>query len=307
MSPPPRCVICHDDLGDANAPYATVCGHLCCEECSAFHFSFDTETPCPFCRRPIKRDQLFRLYFDFNAEDEREEEEEVVVPLGRTQRELVEAARSVGEACKQAVNDPAGLDAGGIRVKAEAAEDLVQTLGPIPQIKPILASLGGVLADMRARLQQLSEERDLEAYKDRLVRLESKYSHKVKNARGETERIRQILQETLDVHQRTQADLQAKLQAVRRDFEQLERQSALREDALTGLEAESIALKASNLKYRKKVSINSTFFKLFDHTDAPFCLQYHAMKQTMTETKRQGIPERQRMPENADDSLMIVG
>ena len=124
--PPPRCVICHDDLSDTVTPYATTCGHLCCEDCATFHFSFDKETPCPFCRQPIRRDQLFRLYFDFNfvqeesREDERKREKRAGPSMSRSQRELVEKVRSVRDACKQAVDAPETLDAEGIRANVEA-------------------------------------------------------------------------------------------------------------------------------------------------------------------------------------------
>lgn len=112
---PPRCTVCHDDF-DANViAFSARCGHLCCEDCTNFHFSFDGATPCPSCRKPIKREELFRLYFDYNLEEEG--------PAQRieNEEELAAVARGVTEACRQAVAGPStAVDADDVRPKMEA-------------------------------------------------------------------------------------------------------------------------------------------------------------------------------------------
>lgn len=106
-------MICHDDFDDTVHPWTTSCGHLFCETCTNFHFSFDRETPCPFCRTAIKRAQLFRLYFDYNNEEDADGQ-------GTDREDLVARTEDVVKRCQEAVADPTTVDVDAIRVTVES-------------------------------------------------------------------------------------------------------------------------------------------------------------------------------------------
>ncbi|KAH8106862.1 hypothetical protein BXZ70DRAFT_1028219 [Cristinia sonorae] len=275
MPPPPRCVICHDDLGDANHPYSTICGHLCCEDCTTFHFSFDGVTPCPFCRSPIKRDQVFRLYFDFNTEGEESS--------GPSEEDVEKRAGLVAlvKACRQAVDGPSNSSVDGkeIEVKLEAVEDALGSFNDSDHAtRSLLKSLGCVLSEIRSKQQQLSVARDADAQKAELDRLSRKYKQKLSKVEKELQRTRHLLNETLQESAQAQEVLQAKLDTTRGQLETTTRLVNTRDDDLEDLRKDRESLKISNLRYKKK---------------------YYALKQHVAEMKRKTDRE-------PDDTLMII-
>ncbi|CAL1705244.1 unnamed protein product [Somion occarium] len=243
---------------------ATPCGHLYCFDCTTFHFASESSAaPCAVCRTPQPLEALIKLYPDYDTPSQ---------PASISNSRLREEADDIVESGRQALS-ASSIDTDTIANITSSVQGILDSVTeqthPDTEFRPLLRSIGTVLADIRTRVQELHTLRQGELAQAEIERINALARQQIEHARNDAKedvrKYRQAYKRRETKLEQENIELQIQLENVRRKFVFVTSEHESGQHDLATLRGEVEALKKSSLKYQKK---------------------YHALRQSHRSLKR---------------------